>query len=210
MLSAAETYPAIDAVDYYDRDAARFAERYDSVSFGEVHSAIAQFLPPSDGAVLDVGAGSGRDARALAAMGFSVTAIEPAADLRRAASRQPNGEKVRWLDDRLPDLTQLADEKFAFILCSAVMMLLPPADLAASMSRMAGLLEPGGRLAMSVRNAVPAEPAGLVHAHSSAQIRAAAAAAGLDPIFERTLPDALGRSPYTWRSFVFERARRPR
>ncbi|WP_052149421.1 hypothetical protein [Sphingomonas sp. Ant20] len=65
MLIAVDRSSAIDPVDYYDRDAALFATRYDSVSFEDVHWAIAPFLPPAGSAVLDVGAGSGRDARAL-------------------------------------------------------------------------------------------------------------------------------------------------
>ncbi len=193
-------------IRYYESDAAAFAARYDSLRFEDVHPGIDIWLPAPPARILDVGAGSGRDARALARLGFNVTAAEPTAALYADALPSPG---VRWIDDRLPDLPALADEgeRYAFILCSAVLMLLRSEELGRSLAAMARLLAPGGRLALSLRDPVAGEPSGIFHRHSDAALLAAASHAGLDLLETEERPDALGRAPHRWRSFVF--ARRP-
>ncbi|QKS02333.1 class I SAM-dependent methyltransferase (plasmid) [Sphingomonas sp. CL5.1] len=193
-----------DAVDYYDQDASAFARRYDSVTFDSVHAGLTDLLPAAGAAVLDVGAGSGRDARALAALGFRVTAVEPSAAFRQMACTDG---RIEWVDDRLPDLSSLCakDQCFAFILCSAVLMLVPRHELAPSFATMARLLEAGGMLAINLRNPVGGEPAELVHAHSDNDILTAADDAGLSLFRQNFASDALGRLEHRWRTFVFSR-----
>jgi SAM-dependent methyltransferase len=192
-----------DTVRYYEQDAEDFAARYDSVTFEAVHPGIADHLPPAGGRVLDIGGGSGRDARALRARGYEVVAAEPAASFRkRGVDSDP---AIRWVDDRLPDLAGLRREgsRFAFVLCSAVLMLVTTEQIAASFAAMADLLDDDGRLAVSLRNPVNGEPAALFHSHSNAMVLAAAAGAGLATIGKAELADALGRAPHRWRNFVF-------
>lgn len=191
------------APDYYDRDAAEFAARYDSVSFEAVHPLLARYLPAM-GRALDIGAGSGRDARAMVARGLTVTAIEPADKLRAIGASNSDG--VSWIDDRLPRLLQLREEagRYDFILCSAVLMLVAPADLAPSFATMAGLLSPEGRLAINLRAARDDEPDDLFFSHKDAAVLAAAKVAGLVCSDRGEAEDAIGRGGYLWRSFVFE------
>jgi len=191
------------AVRYYEQGARDFATRYDSVSFDSVHGAISTHLPPAGTTVLDIGAGSGRDARALAARGYRVTAVEPATAFRKLA--EGHDPSIVWIDDRLPNLARLqsGSERYAFILCSAVLMLLPVNQLAQSFAAMAQLLADGGRLAVSLRDPVGDEPHALFHAHSNAVVIAAAHEARLVAIAQADLPDMLGRAPHSWRSFVF-------
>ncbi len=93
-------------LDIYHQGAALFAKQYDALSFERVHASWQAYWP-DNGMVLDIGAGSGRDALWLAEHGCQVIAIEPAADLRQIgqlktaataicvrsamASRQPAG-----------------------------------------------------------------------------------------------------------------------
>lgn len=193
----------LTAPDYYDRDAAEFAARYDSVSFETVHPLLARHLP-AVGRALDIGAGSGRDARAMVARGLTVTAVEPADGLRTIGASNSDG--VRWIDDRLPRLLQLREEagRYDLILCSAVLMLVPPADLAPSFVTMAGLLAPEGRLALNLRAAQEDEPDDLFFSHTDGAVLAAAKAAGLVCSDRGEAEDAIGRDGYLWRSFVFE------
>lgn len=194
-----------EAVDYYNRDAAGFAARYDSVSFEAVHPLLARYLPVG-GAALDIGAGSGRDARALAAHGLDVTAVEPSVGLRSIGVASASG--IRWIDDRLPDLARITDfGRFDLILCSAVLMLVPPTDLTKSFMTMAALLAPSGRIAINVREPMSGEPADIFFAHSDDEILTAVATAGLVCLDRAEAGDALGREPYRWRSFIFERRR---
>lgn len=191
-----------DVFNYYDRDAGTFAARYDSLRFEDVHGALVPFLPKPPAAILDVGAGSGRDARALAKMGYSVLAVDPVASLHAGAP----DEGVVWVDDCLPELRAIdpAVSQFDFILCSAVLMLLGGEDVKRSIAAMARLLTPGGKLAISIRGGNPGEPAELFHDHPRTLLLDAAEQAGLKLRETRLLPDALGRA-HQWQSFVFER-----
>lgn len=191
-----------DAPAYYDRDAEAFAARYDAVTFAAVHPLLARYLPTS-GRILDIGAGSGRDARAMVARGLVVTAAEPSTRFRAIASAKSPG--IRWIDDRLPALASLrADEgQFDFILCSAVLMLIAPEDLAPSFAAMAQLLATNGRLGLNLRAPAAGEPGNLFFAHPDEAVVAAARAARLVAIDRGEAGDAIGRAAYRWRSFVF-------
>jgi len=195
----------LSAPDYYDRDAGGFAARYDSVSFEAVHPLLARYLPVC-GHVLDVGAGSGRDARAMSSRGLDVVAVEPSAGLRAIA--EVNSAGVKWIDDRLPRLAVLTGggARFDFILCSAVLMLIAPSDLPASITSLAELLATGGRLALNLRAPQPGEPADLFFDHADTAVLAAAKAAGLVCLDRGEAEDAIGRNGYRWRSFIFEHA----
>ncbi|WP_200197375.1 class I SAM-dependent methyltransferase, partial [Halorhodospira abdelmalekii] len=88
---------------YHDR-AAQIAEQYEQLDFAQVHNWLCERLPASGALVLDVGAGSGRDAAWLADQGQDVVAVEPAAALREEAKRRHPQPSIRWLDDALPEL----------------------------------------------------------------------------------------------------------
>ena len=193
------------AVEFYDRDADKIGERYTHVRFEDVQRKILAYLPPHGSKILDVGAGSGRDAYALAQRGFAVTAVEPAAGLRRWAQHSANLGFVEWIDDRLPELEKLRSRNFRydFILCSAVLMHLPPSQLHSSMTSLREMLVPGGILAISVRNRIDSDPSGVFYDLSDENLLAAAKAEGLDLIESSIDADGFNRSDVRWRSFVF-------
>jgi len=56
------------------------------MSFADLHSDVARLLPKAPAFILDVGAGSGRDAASLAEMGHSIAAVEPVDELRNCGS----------------------------------------------------------------------------------------------------------------------------
>ncbi len=60
----------------YERDAAAFVSQYESLSFERVHASLIDLLPEPGATVLDVGAGSGRDAAWFAARGDKVVAVD--------------------------------------------------------------------------------------------------------------------------------------
>jgi SAM-dependent methyltransferase len=191
-----------DSVTYYDRLAVGLAPRYDAVTFEVVHPNLSKHLP-SEGRVLDIGSGSGRDARGLAARGLRVTAVEPSVAFRHLGEAS-SLDGITWVDDRLPKLERLDTvQPFDFILCSAVLMLLNPVDLRESFRTMARLLAENGRLAVDVRDPMPGEPMGIFHVHHEASILEAAIAAELACIDYAERDDALGRPEYLWRSYVF-------
>lgn len=97
--------------------------------------------------------------------------------------------------------------RFDFILCSAVLMLIPLTQLGRTFETLSRLLTNSGRLAVTLRAPVGTEPRDVFHAHSDEDVVRSAAAAGLDAV-KRAMPDdALGPQALRWRSYVFERVR---
>ncbi|OIJ64972.1 class I SAM-dependent methyltransferase [Streptomyces mangrovisoli] len=139
---------------YYAHNAAALGQRYGSVAFEDVHGAVLDLLPPAPAKVLDVGAGTGRDAAALAARGYEVAAVEPVTELRQVAQRLHPDANIRWVQDALPDLSR-PEGPFDLVLLSAVWMHLPPATRLRAMERLAALLAESGLLVVSLRRGEP-------------------------------------------------------
>ncbi|WP_234310027.1 class I SAM-dependent methyltransferase [Streptomyces sp. NRRL S-475] len=111
-------------------------------------------LPPAPASVLDVGAGTGRDAAALALRGYQVIAAEPVRELRAVAQSLHPSQNIRWAEDSLPELSRL-EGPFELALLSAVWMHLLPAARGQAMERLAALLAPSGLLVISLRRGAP-------------------------------------------------------
>jgi SAM-dependent methyltransferase len=91
-----------DAVNWYDDRAGELAQRYEAVAAEKVHAWVVPSLPTSPALILDVGAGSGRDAAWLISRGFEVVAVEPSAGMLAEAQRLHPSPSIRWLSDSLP------------------------------------------------------------------------------------------------------------
>ncbi len=143
-----------DTVTPYHRGFREFTEAYEAFGFEEIHAGAMPFLPRTPGLVLDVGAGSGRDAAWFATRGWEVVAVEPAAALRLQARDLHPATTIRWLDDRLPALAAVHRLGLAFdlIWVSAVWMHMPPEDRPRALRKLATLLKPGGRLVLTLRH----------------------------------------------------------
>ncbi len=132
----------------YEAHAETLRARYDSVETADVLAPVADLLP-TEGDVLDVGAGSGRDAAWFLARGHRVTVAEPVAVFRAAiAVRAPEAVQV---EAHLPELTGVQGE-FGVILVGALWHHLPEPNRDSAFSRLAGLLAPSGRLFLSLRH----------------------------------------------------------
>ena len=133
--------------NFYNVNATELAQQYLSKSFDEVHQSWSQFLPSiienPNARILDLGAGSGRDAKHLAELSakthntknnIQVFAAEPAKDLSQLGQKTTQGLNVKWLEDSLPALNKVTKQEVSFdlILLSAVWMHIPPSDRARS------------------------------------------------------------------------------
>lgn len=125
-----------------------------AMNFKELHRPYLELIPTAPSRVLDVGAGAGRDASVFASMGHSVTAVEPMPEFLTAARKLHNSPNIRWVDDSLPDLSNLDDSpaQFDFVLASAVWHHLDDSERVVAMSRIAELTRRGGTFALSLRN----------------------------------------------------------
>src|SRR5450830_2041805 len=89
----------------YGEQAERLAEQYESIEFEDVYRDVLHLFPHQASEILDIGAGSGRDAAALARKGHAVTAAEPTKELREEGQLRHAMSNLQWIDDALPLLT---------------------------------------------------------------------------------------------------------
>lgn len=138
----------------YEQEAPELLKRYESMSFEDAHSGLLDLVPPSRISVLDIGAGTGRDAAWFAARGDNVTAIEPTRAMREG-SMALHAEPITWIDDSLPDLVRVRGRAFDLVWMSAVWMHFDESERAAMMPTVAALVATRGALMISLRQAEP-------------------------------------------------------
>lgn len=138
---------------FYQHNATQLAQQYDSLEFESVHQSWAAYWPKSGDIVLDVGAGSGRDARWMSKQGCEVIAVEPSASLRDIGN-QSCSEQVVWLDDSLPDLNHVMKlaQQYDLVLLSAVWMHLPIQQRSIAIKILSSLLLDEGALVITLRH----------------------------------------------------------
>ena len=187
------------SIAWYERNAESLSARYEAVGGEAIHGWLMDLLPESPAMILDVGAGTGRDAAWLAGMGHEIVAVEPASAMRDVARNLHTAVAVRWIDDSLPGLMGVTRSglSFDFILLSAVWMHVLPKDRPRAFRKLVNLLKPGGFLALTLRQG-PAEKERGIYPVSLAEIEALARDHGL--IVERTGydRDQLGREDISW------------
>jgi len=171
-----------------------------------MHGEFLPLMPPPPSLVLDVGAGTGRDAAALAALGHRVVAVEPTAELRAYGAQQHDSARIEWVDDGLPDLEQVYARRqpFDLILLIAVWMHLDAGQQARAMERVAGLLTAGGRVLLSLRHG-PIPPGRRMFEVSGTEVCHLAERHGLQAVHRRERPDMLGRDGVSWTFLVLGR-----
>ncbi|MDO6543256.1 class I SAM-dependent methyltransferase [Photobacterium sanguinicancri] len=140
-------------LSFYQQNTPSLCQQYNSLTFESVHASWKPFWPHSGDRVLDVGAGSGRDAKWMAAQGCDVIALEPC-DALRQAGKAHTGAAVTWLNDTLPALskTENLGMRFDCILVSAVWMHLAPSHRERAFRKLSNLLASNGRLVITLRH----------------------------------------------------------
>jgi SAM-dependent methyltransferase len=188
-----------DPITAYDRHASVLADLDESPSFQDCHQDALDLVPKRSGLVLDVGAGSGRDAGWFAGRGWDVVAVEPADGMRREGQQRHPQAPIRWLSDRLPGLEAVhrLGLMFDLIWLSAIWMHVLPAERQRTFRKLVTLLKPGGRLVLTLRHG-PSPPDRPMYETSASEIEVLALDFGLITLRARQQPDALGRSDVSW------------
>jgi SAM-dependent methyltransferase len=188
-----------DPVAWYDAHASGQAVAYEAIDPAQLHGWLSGLMPAVPALVLDVGAGSGRDAAWLAGLGHDVVAVEPSAGLRAEATRHHGGTSVRWVADSLPALTATLRLGLTFdlILLSGVWQHVIPADRPRTLRKLLGLLRPGGVLAVTLRQGPP-EAARAMHPVSLTELEQLTRELGAMVVRTAETPDQMGRPDITW------------
>lgn len=191
----------------YAEEADRLAVQYESIAFADVHAAVLPFFPSAPADVLDVGAGTGRDAAALSELGHRVVAAEPTAELRAHGERLHAARTILWLDDGLPDLaaTRALGRRFDLVLLTAVLMHLDAPERRAAIATLAGLLAPGGRLVLSLRHG-PVPPGRQMFDVSADEVSGEGARHALVERHRASRGDMFARGGVTWSHLVLEKS----
>lgn len=140
-------------ISFYDKNAILLAQQYDSLAFESVHQSWSQYWPTSGLTVLDVGAGSGRDARWMSERGCSVVAVEPSIRLRNLL-QQSCSEDVICLDDSLPYLSHVVElaKRYDLVMLSAVWMHIPIEQRSTAIKVLSDIMVDDGILVITLRH----------------------------------------------------------
>jgi SAM-dependent methyltransferase len=189
----------------YAKSADDLVDQYESVAFEDLYRPVIDLLP-QQGRVLDVGAGTGRDAAALAARGLQVRAVEPTLELRTHGQRLHPHPNIVWTDDSLPGLAHVhaGGERFDLVLMTAVWMHLDEDERRQALPGIAGLLAPGGRIFMTIRKG-PVPPGRRMFEVPIDPLVADAQGNGLALLRRHDFADMLGRGDVSWTMLAFER-----
>ena len=188
-----------DAVSWYDAHARELSQSYEALRTEDLHGWLAGLLPEPPAVVIDIGAGTGRDAAALASRGFAVIAAEPSAAMRAEGARLHPESRIQWIDDRLPSLQATLRLGIAadVVLLSAVWMHVLPDDRSRAFRKIVSLLKSGGLLVLTLRHG-PAEPERGMHPVSLDEVERLARDHGLAVVRVQRAEDQLRRADVSW------------
>lgn len=193
--------------EYYRKHAESLADTYETVSTDETHPALIKIIenefPGQKLRVLDVGAGTGRDAAWMAARGHHVTAIEPSSSMQTVGKKLHSNKQINWVADSLPKLELISapSQNYDIILLSAVWMHLNPEDRKPALARLVSLLRPSGVLYITLRIG-PDEADRGIHKVSAEELVSLTQSSGLIIEAVDQQEDLLGRKDVSWESFT--------
>lgn len=194
-------------IAHYSANAEQVRQRFAKSNSDVALSAFLEYLPAAAAQILDIGAGSGRDALFFAERGHQVTAVEPAEALRKIGEELTRGSGVVWEDDRLPELKKLRSngQKFDFICLNAVWMFLPPDLRLPSLQTLADLLQPSGYIGMNVQKTFgPRQEFKSVT--SEAEFSRLADMVGLSLDLYQVTADSQARDEIEWQRVVYQKS----
>ncbi len=190
----------------YGQEADNLIGQYEKMTFADVHRDTRHLLPKSPALILDIGAGTGRDAAYLVSQGYQVTAVEPTPELRHHGMRLHSGVAIEWIDDSLPGLNVLRQNprRFDAILMTAVLMHLDEGERRTAIASLAPLLADQGVLILSLRYG-PVPPGRRMFAVPPSEIIALAKMQRLTLIHHNDREDMKSRPDVSWTYLAFRR-----
>jgi len=194
----------VSGTENYAEEAADLLTRYEAMSFAEVHRSVLHLIPAEPCRALDIGAGTGRDAAGLAAMGHRVLAVEPTEAMRSGAMALHPSPLIEWLDDSLPDLAlvRARGEQFDILVMTAVWMHLDEQQRRRGMPHLAQLVRDGGVLLIMLRHG-PVAPGRRMFAVSGEETIGLALPLGLRCVLHRPAEPSSSQPNVSWTRLAF-------
>ena len=189
-----------DVIAAYELAAPRLVPAYEGLSFERVHRPVFDLIPKSNICVLDVGAGSGRDAAWFAnGDNNTVFAIEPTRALRNTGRKRHASTNIRWVDDALPGLEKVMRSKLTFdlIWLSGIWMHVPAGARTRAFRKLVSVMRPGGSMMISLRQGPP-HPDRPMTPVSAAEVEELARHYGLQTLRSVPSADVGGRPDVSW------------
>ena len=195
----------VSGTEGYKEEAEDLLVRYERRAFADLHKSIMHLVPKEPCHVLDIGAGTGRDAAGFAALGHRVLAVEPTEPLRNGGMALHPSPLIEWVDDSLPKLALIMarQERFEVVMMTAVWMHLDERQRRQAMPRVASLVSERGVLIMSLRHG-PVPEGRRMFAVSSEETVQLAGKQNLRSIINLGgMPDHSGRVDVSWTRLAF-------
>lgn len=187
------------SIGWHDSHAGDLVRRYELVEPAKLYAWLKGLLKEPPGTVLDIGAGSGRDAAWFASQGSDVVAVEPSSGMRSAGQDLHPDPRLRWIEDELPELSETSQLGISFdiVLLSAVWQHVAPTQRERAFRKIAGLVKSGGLLAISLRSG-PSPPDSRMHPVSRDEVERLARNHGFAVEKVHHGLDQQGRADVTW------------
>jgi SAM-dependent methyltransferase len=191
----------------YTEEVEALLVQYESLAFEHVQRWSLPLIPDAPSRVLEIGAGTGRDAAGFAALGHRVVAVEPTREFRTRAAVLHPSPAIEWVDDSLPDLSAVLarGEGFDVVMMTAVWMHLDEGQRRRAMPNIAALIRPGGLAFMTLRHG-PVPPGRRMFEVTADETIALARQAGLNAVFNTWAPEGVQkRAGVSWTRLAFAR-----
>jgi SAM-dependent methyltransferase len=197
----------VSGTENYAEEAPELFKRYESVPFADHHRSVIHLIPTVPGRVLEIGAGTGRDAAGFVGLGHSVVAVEPTEELRRGAMLLHPSPMIEWVDDSLPDLAVVRErgEEFDVVMLTAVWMHLDGVQRRQAMPNVAALVRNGGMTIMSLRHG-PVPPGRRMFEVSAPETIALAQPLGLQCELNQETEPSSRQPGVSWTRLAFRKA----
>lgn len=183
----------------YTNGAAGFARQYNSLPTEQVLPGLEDHLPMLK--ALDIGCGSGRDAKWLAERGFWVDAIDPSEGMLREAKTTNCHPRIHYFEDRAPKLRQVIErgQQYDMILLSAVWMHLKPEERPEALHNILKVARQGAVILITLRHGPSPENRPMFEV-SAEELRHLAAyeLTEYEHVVDKASDDKLGRSDVWW------------